>query len=665
MKIVLRYVSIVYLIALIISANILFANDLDSIKNYRFGGYVGFNYLNHTTNIPIIWGADYCGQFESGTNYSYQLGIDFSYNIYKSILWADLRLSYSNIPAYFERISSDFKVFNPQKMNYEPLYLKQEFNASTGYLFLEPGIILHPLSEIPIKARIALGAGNPIISNSYETTEEIVSPKTYTYEDQSQKMTTQSGKLTNATTSLNGIISVIFEKELKNDFFVNAEVFYSHPINSNLNDYDWKMNKIGMNIGLSYAFDLKEEPKPERKIIDTIKKEEVIEKVEEPRIVKTTLEIESKPINLRETIVTQTYPILPYIFFDSTSSALRDKYQLKDIENFDESKIQKESLEIYYSLLNIIGSRLSKNTSKIEIVGMTDGAELSTKDERLKLAQKRAESTAYYLMTKWGIDKSRIKISSRDIPQLATSNLYAEGFEENRRVEIFSDDNEIMKPLIHSKFKEYEVMMQIFSFSINSDDLNQFSNFKIQIIHKNNVTSEMSFNKIEDISTFKIDENLKNVIKNAAKSDEEIFIKVQAYDTDNNLIESISKFEYNKELNNFELGRLNLIVFDFDKSEISDLNKNIIKNFVSNSIFDNSEIRIIGSTDRLGEKDYNLKLSQQRADETYKYLKTIKPNANYKEVKGIGNSILPYDNNLPEGRFYCRTVLIEVTTPIK
>ena len=665
MKIVLRYVSIVYLIALIISANILSANDLDSIKDYRFGGIVGLNYLNHTTNIPIIWGADYCGQFESGTNYSYQLGFDFSYNIYKSIIWADLRLSYANIPAYFERISSDFKVFNPQKMNYEPLYLKQEFNASTGYLFLEPGILVQPFSAIPIKARIALGAGNPILSNSYETTEEIVSPKTYTYEDQSQKMTTQTGKLTNATTSLNGIISVIFEKELKNDLFVNAEVFYSHPINSNLNDYDWKINKIGMNIGLSYAFDLKEEPKPERKNIDTIPKEEVIEKVDEPQIVKTDFKIESKPINLRETIVTQTYPILPYIFFDSTSSVLREKYQLMDIKNFDEGKIQKESLEIYYSLLNIIGQRLSKNNSKIEIVGMTDGTELPSRDERLKLAQKRAENTAYYLMTKWGIDKSRIKISFRDIPQLATSNLYTEGFEENRRVEIYSDDNEIMKPLIHSKFKEYEVMDKNLIYSINSNDLQKLSNFNIQIIRNKNVTSEMSFNKIEDFSTFDIDEKLKNLIKNAANNDEEIFIKVIAYDTDNTLVESISKFEYFRELNNFELGRLNLIVFDFDKSEISDLNKNIIKNFVSNSIFDNSEIRIIGSTDRLGENDYNMRLSQERADETYKYLKTIKPNANYKEVKGIGNSILPYDNNLPEGRFYCRTVLIEVTTPIK
>jgi len=67
----------------------------------------------------------------------------------------------------------------------------------------------------------------------------------------------------------------------------------------------------------------------------------------------------------------------------------------------------------------------------------------------------------------------------------------------------------------------------------------------------------------------------------------------------------------------------------------------------------------------LGEKLYNQKLSEDRANEVYKYLKKIKPSTNYTEIKGIGFSKLPYDNQLSEGRFYCRTVLIEVTSPIK
>jgi outer membrane protein OmpA-like peptidoglycan-associated protein len=105
-------------------------------------------------------------------------------------------------------------------------------------------------------------------------------------------------------------------------------------------------------------------------------------------------------------------------------------------------------------------------------------------------------------------------------------------------------------------------------------------------------------------------------------------------------------------------------VFDFDKFEINDFNKKMINDFVANTIMDNSKVSITGSTDKLGEKDYNMNLSLSRAESTYKVIKKIKPKADFKEVTGIGNTKLLYDNSLPEGRFYCRTVLIEVTTPI-
>ena len=95
------------------------------------------------------------------------------------------------------------------------------------------------------------------------------------------------------------------------------------------------------------------------------------------------------------------------------------------------------------------------------------------------------------------------------------------------------------------------------------------------------------------------------------------------------------------------------------------MNKEMIKNFVVNSISDSSKVMITGSTDKLGEKDYNLKLSKARAENTYSYIMNLKPKAEFEEIKGIGDSKLLYDNDLPEGRFYCRTVLIEVSTPVK
>ncbi|TNE35373.1 hypothetical protein EP342_01720, partial [bacterium] len=74
---------------------------------------------------------------------------------------------------------------------------------------------------------------------------------------------------------------------------------------------------------------------------------------------------------------------------------------------------------------------------------------------------------------------------------------------------------------------------------------------------------------------------------------------------------------------------------------------------------------IVGSTDFLGERNYNNELSQNRANNVAKYINTLLPDVKFKKVIGVGSENPKFDNSTPEGRFYCRTVLIEVKTPIK
>ena len=68
---------------------------------------------------------------------------------------------------------------------------------------------------------------------------------------------------------------------------------------------------------------------------------------------------------------------------------------------------------------------------------------------------------------------------------------------------------------------------------------------------------------------------------------------------------------------------------------------------------------IVGYSDRLGEAEHNLKLSTERAQNTAKELGVSVDNA-----QGGGENTELFDNNLPEGRFYSRTVSIVIETPI-
>jgi outer membrane protein OmpA-like peptidoglycan-associated protein len=72
-------------------------------------------------------------------------------------------------------------------------------------------------------------------------------------------------------------------------------------------------------------------------------------------------------------------------------------------------------------------------------------------------------------------------------------------------------------------------------------------------------------------------------------------------------------------------------------------------------------VRISGYTDYTNPLDYSLRLSKARARETASALDLAKK----AEVRGLGKTVLLYDTDIPEGRFYCRTVTIVVETPIQ
>jgi outer membrane protein OmpA-like peptidoglycan-associated protein len=108
----------------------------------------------------------------------------------------------------------------------------------------------------------------------------------------------------------------------------------------------------------------------------------------------------------------------------------------------------------------------------------------------------------------------------------------------------------------------------------------------------------------------------------------------------------------------YEVEKFSLILFDFDKATIEGMNKNIVE-FIKKRIKSNSEVQIVGYSDRTGDQEYNKRLSEERAKSTKKELKRIDANA-----FGLGEEVLLYDNDLPEGRFYCRTVEIIVKTKI-
>jgi outer membrane protein OmpA-like peptidoglycan-associated protein len=105
--------------------------------------------------------------------------------------------------------------------------------------------------------------------------------------------------------------------------------------------------------------------------------------------------------------------------------------------------------------------------------------------------------------------------------------------------------------------------------------------------------------------------------------------------------------------------RYNLILFDFGKANLNPANQKIA-DYVRSRVTPADIATINGYADRIGTPEYNQKLSEGRAKST-----AVAVNLTNAAIKGIGGTELLYDNDIPEGRFYCRTVTIFVATPKK
>jgi outer membrane protein OmpA-like peptidoglycan-associated protein len=113
------------------------------------------------------------------------------------------------------------------------------------------------------------------------------------------------------------------------------------------------------------------------------------------------------------------------------------------------------------------------------------------------------------------------------------------------------------------------------------------------------------------------------------------------------------------------ISRYSLTLFKFDDLDPGPINRRILSEYVYEDILPPSHVEVIGYTDLVGIDGHNRDLSQGRADAVASLIrKNVKKYASLTS-RGVGETSQIYTNDLPEGRFYNRTVQIIVKTPEK
>jgi len=395
----------------------------------------------------------------------------------------------------------------------------------------------------------------------------------------------------------------------------------------------------------------------------------------------------NSPTNIpTERRVRETFPVRNYVFFDIGSTVIPDRYVLltKDqVKDFKEDQLEvfipknlsgrsQRQMTVYYNVLNILGDRMGKNPSaKVRL----SGASMKGIDVGLAMA----ESVKKYLVDIFGIDSSRIKTEGRIKPRIPSEqpgttvelDLLREG---DNRVSIWSESPAIMlefqsgpdsplKPVEINVTQEAPADSYV-TFNVAGSD-SAFTSWSLELKDENGKVQNFGPYTQEQIGI-----PGKSILGARPEGDYTVIM------TGNT--KSGKTIKKNSSMHivlwtppKTEEGLRYSVIFEFDDSKAVAVYQNYLTDVVLTKIPVGSKVIIHGYTDIIGDANHNQKLSLARANEVKGILQKGLEKANRNDVKfevygfGEDENLAPFENKLPEQRFYNRTVMIDIIPPVK
>jgi outer membrane protein OmpA-like peptidoglycan-associated protein len=668
--------------------------------------FLGLNYNLHSGDFSKLKDIpNCCPEFKVGSGYGFNGGLLFEKPISKKF-WFGNRLEVITLGGLLS--SEETTQINTPDGSVSGIF-EHTIDASFINLSYDLSLIFRPSNCCNVFAGISPGLN---ISQTFEQSETIISPENYgTFIDEfgndshSRTRNEFSGDIPEAIgfqLFFTGGVSYELPLNQKNDFQLVPEFRFMIPVTEFAEDTKWNATALSIGIAAKYSGYEKEEIRREIMNIDTVRiekkgvSEEIFvlgsavsttEKVSGKNAVtytetvirtdtlflpktyalsadieifgvdKSGIEVSEPKVLIEEYTANRLDPLLNFIFFEEGSAEIPARYAGGEGRSFNsKSLIRKSTLEIYYNLLNIIAERMRKYPdANLTIRGYNSGTGIEKGN--IELSKARAEAVQKYLTEKCGISEERLIVDAGNLsPSASTPATEDLKQEENRRVELESNDYRIMEPIFIEKTdRTSNTPVLRYKLYVDSEiGISEWSFTSNQENSENPGYTASGFGDAPDGIDWILDAD-QSIIPDKNSPLITSFV-VQDEKGNRDTAEATLIPVSVKKIEGKKIEKFSLILFDFNSSELGKKNREIIE-FIKNRISPNSKIDITGYSDNLGEAAYNEHLSEKRASAVKKMLGI--PGA---ETEGKGESLLLYDNDLPEGRFYCRTVHIIVSS---
>ncbi len=691
---------------------------VDSVPAFWLGGYGALGLNAHSASFGALPGYPLCcPQFDGGSGIGFTVGALFELPVSEQ-LRLQFRAGYTswNGKLTQDQVIGNAGIVNPSGAQVPTaVNVQYSIDAAVSTVELEALAAYYITPQLSVSAGLA---GGPRLGATFTQKEELLSPSTLTFLDgrRVRNEVANTDIPQKSSFALYIPLGVSYGLPIGKHSTLNPEVRYFLPLGDITAAAPWSISSL--QLGASVKFGIV--PSKDIPIVrDTVilrdttvmeivdlpataveltSSDEKTEKVATEDLISYTTTIREKwtrkvnrvipfslgldvfgvgmangrqkdpQIVIEETEVGESFPLIPYVFFADGGASLQETGLRRVTEgataDFDEKKIDASALKVYSNNLNVIGARLRRDRSlKIRIVGCSSGVGEDAK--QTDIARRRAESVKSYLSSVWGIDGARMSTEARGLPEKPSNNDVPDGQAENRRVEIIPSSPKLLVPVTISevtrssnppgvqivpsfapmeRLKDWKVTVSesgvvLRSFSGDADDL-----------------GPMTWNVMEPPFPSKDNQTVVNFtasdVTGASKSTEQrISIRQLTINRKRSEVKNDVKIEI-----------FSLVLFDFGKSDVGPENAAIIQE-VREKIQPNSTVTIYGYADRTGTADYNRKLAERRCQEVASRLRGLIP-ADKLSIKPVGSDELLYDNDLPEGRNYSRTVRIVIETPV-
>lgn len=665
--------------AIVVSHILLSAQEPDTLQQMRheWGIAVGANSNLHSASFSKLGSyPSCCPEFTGGTGLGTYAGAFLTVQL--NTAWRlQTRLAYSNESGTLADDEFSFVADLRDSVRIVGALFRHELDVTLASLGIEPIVAFRPLGtlDIMLGPRFAF-----VTSSTFHQTETLIEPPDYgEYLGEGRVWVNTVSDIPNASTFRMAIslgLRYVLPINTGSVFNIAPEIFYSFPLTNITPDVQWNVSQLRFSVALFYTSPLRPPappPSPEppasppavqlsapilsSKFVQYAKKDYYTEITDLDTIV------------IEDTAVIDQMPLLGHIYFGHGLFSVPDRYISSARTVFSDPE-SVTSAEAATSLLGIVARRLAEDPSAtITLTGCTADVE---GDKGVELGRMRAEAVRNELVN-LGADRSRITVTSRRSPPAPTraSSPADEPFaqQENRRVEITSASSGILHPITIRSMRRTirpDTTAVILSASVQEGILRHSLTVRSQADSESYALESDSLGAAFTDTVLLSSAELYRLHRNATESkiiaDYEVALTGGAIGraTDTVAIAEMSaERKQSEQVADVQIERYILILFRFDDASLTREHHDVLAS-IRERIEQGNAVKIFGMTDAMGASDYNMDLSRRRAAEVARVLGI----RNY-TIEAVGEEAPQFDNSLPEGRAYNRTVIIEVISPVR